>query len=100
MVLSIFENQLLGILVPLVLGSIALLHYLLFREYLRQDKIQSKRLKEMENLVQMEIKRSKGLNSQVGKLAAIKEKTQEQLDLIKLQVHSIKADEKDPKNKL
>ncbi|WBL42296.1 hypothetical protein PBT90_16290 [Algoriphagus halophytocola] len=84
---------------PLVLGSIALLHFLLFKEYIRQDKIQTKRLKEMESLVQTEILRSKGLNSQVGKLTEIKEKTQQQLDLIKLQVQSIKADEGNPKKK-
>ncbi|SFT72338.1 hypothetical protein SAMN04489724_1830 [Algoriphagus locisalis] len=90
MVLSIFENYLLGILVLLVLGSIGLLHYLLFREYVRQDKIQSKRLREMEGLVKNEIKRSQGLSIQVGELSQIKEKTQEQLDLIKLQVEAVK----------
>jgi hypothetical protein len=72
------------------LGSIALLHYLLFREYIRQDRIQSKRLKEMEGLVQTEIKRSQGLSNQVGQLSQIKEKTQNQLDLIKLQVEAVK----------
>lgn len=90
MVSSIFENNLLGILVLLVLGSIALLHFLLFREYIRQDCIQSKRLQDMEGLVQTEIKRSQGLSIQVGKLSQIKEKTQEQLDLIKLQVEAVK----------
>ncbi|MFC5626330.1 hypothetical protein [Algoriphagus winogradskyi] len=92
MVLSIFENHLLSLLVLLVLGSIVLLHYLLFREYRRQDKIQNKRLQEMEGLVQNEIKRSQGLSNQVGELSQIKEKTQEQLDLIKLQVEAVKKD--------
>ncbi|WP_339870073.1 hypothetical protein [uncultured Algoriphagus sp.] len=92
MVLSIFENHLLGILVLLVLGSIILLHYLLFREYIRQDRIQVKRMREMEGLVQTEIKRSQGLSNQVGELSQIKEKTQEQLDLIKLQVEAVKKD--------
>lgn len=91
MALSIFDNHLQGILVLLVLGSIALLHYLLFREYVRQDKIQSKRLIEMEGLVKKEIKRSQGLSNQVGELSQIKEKTQEQLDLIKLQVEAVKG---------
>ncbi|TXE14348.1 hypothetical protein [Algoriphagus aquimarinus] len=90
MVLSIFENHLLGILALLVLGSIALLHYLLFREYIRQDRIQVRRLREMEGLVQTEIKRSQGLSNQVGELSQIKEKTQEQLEMIKLQVEAVK----------
>ena len=90
MAVSIFENHLLGILVLLVLGSIVLLHYLLVREYIRQDKIQRKRLVEMEGLVQKEIKRSQGLSNQVGELSQIKEKTQDQLDLIKLQVEAVK----------
>ncbi|SFA71653.1 hypothetical protein SAMN04489723_10125 [Algoriphagus aquimarinus] len=94
MVLSIFENHLLGILVLLVLGSIALLHYLLFREYIHQDKLQSKRLKDMEGLVQTEIKRSLSLSNQVGELSQIKQKTQEQLDLIKLQVEAVKKGSK------
>ena len=89
MVLSIFENNLLGILVLLVLANIALLHFLLFREYMHQDKIQSKRLRHMEGLVQNEIRRSQGLNDQVGTLSQIKESTQEQLDLIKIQVEAI-----------
>ena len=90
MAVSIFENHLLGILVLLVLGSIVLLHYLLVREYIRQDKIQRKRLVEMECLVQKEIRRSQGLSNQVGELSQIKEKTQDQLDLIKLQVEAVK----------
>lgn len=90
MVLSIFENYTLGILVLMVMGSIVLLHFLLFREYIRQDKIQTKRLKEMEGLVLTEIKRSQGLSNQVGELAEIKEKTQNQLELIKLQVDAMK----------
>ncbi|RAI95415.1 hypothetical protein [Algoriphagus yeomjeoni] len=89
MFLSIFEDNVLGILVLLVLGSIALLHYLLFKEYTMQDKLQNKRLEEMEGLVQHEIRRSQGLSNQVGELTQIKEKTQEQLDLIKLQVEAI-----------
>ncbi|SMP16143.1 hypothetical protein SAMN06265367_102582 [Algoriphagus winogradskyi] len=46
----------------------------------------------MEGLVQNEIKRSQGLSNQVGELSQIKEKTQEQLDLIKLQVEAVKKD--------
>lgn len=90
MVLSIFENHLLGILALLVLGSITLLHYLLFREYIRQDRIQVRRLREMEGLVQTEINRSQGLSNQVRELSQIKEKTQEQLEMIKLQVEAVK----------
>ena len=80
------------------MGSIALLHLLLFREYFRQDRIQSKRLQEMEGLVQTEIQRSHGLSNEVGNLSRIKEKTQEQLDLIKLQLDAIDLVAK--KNKL
>lgn len=84
-----FHVSLLSILIVLVLGSIVLLHFLLFREYFRQEKIQKKRLEDMEGLVQKEINRSKGLSSQVGKLSQIKEKTQEQLELIKLQIEAV-----------
>lgn len=52
----------------------------------------------MEGLMQSEIQRSQSLNNQVGKLAQIKEKTQEKLDLIKLQIKLIDVVSK--KNKL
>ncbi|WP_217647275.1 hypothetical protein [Algoriphagus aquimarinus] len=48
----------------------------------------------MEGLVQTEIKRSLSLSNQVGELSQIKQKTQEQLDLIKLQVEAVKKGSK------
>ncbi|MBN3583954.1 hypothetical protein JYB64_16275 [Algoriphagus aestuarii] len=91
MVVSVLETGGIGLLVLIVLIAIAFLHYLLFREYVTQEKIQEKRIKDMEKLVTTEINRSKSLTHQVDRLSQIKDKTKDQLDLIKLQVDSIKA---------
>lgn len=89
MLLSSVENGFFGFLAILVIGSLFLLHYLLFREYSRQEKIQSQRLKDFENLVNQEIYRSQSLSKSVGQLQKIKENTDEKLEVIKLQVKSI-----------
>ena len=96
MLQPVLENGGVELLVLLVLVAIAILHILLFREYLYQDKIQKERLKAMEKLVNSELFRSKSLTIQVDKLASIKERTQDQLDLIKLELEAIKLNE-DPK---
>lgn len=89
MLVSSVENGIFGILAILVVGSLILLHYLLFKEYSRQEKIQIQRLKDFENLVNQEIHRSQSLSNSVFQLKEIKEKTDEKLEVIKLQVKSI-----------
>lgn len=83
------ENGFLGLLTILVVGSLILLHYLLFKEYALQKKIQIQRLKDFEKLVNMEINRSQSLSNSVSKLQEMKEKTDEKLEVIKLQVEAI-----------
>lgn len=83
------ENGFLGLLTILVVGSLILLHYLLFKEYARQDKIQIQRLKDFEKLVNLEINRSNLLSLKVGQLQEIKTKTDEKLEVIKLQIKAM-----------
>ena len=51
----------------------------------------------MERLVTIEVNRSKALGYQNDKLDKIKSRTQEQLEVIKLQVEALKSKEKDQK---
>lgn len=88
-----FENVVFGGLAILVIGSLFLLHYLLFREYAKQEKIQIQRLKDFENLVIQEIQRSQLLVHSVDQLQKIKTKTDEKLEVIKLQVEGMKMKE-------
>ena len=92
------ENEILVLLAILVLGSLILLHFLLFREYVRQEKIQVQRLKDFERLVNLEVNRSDLLLLKVGQLQEIKTKTDEKLELIKLQVEGMKSLEKPTKS--
>ena len=89
-----FENGVLGLLAILVIGSLFLLHFLLFREYSRQEKLQIQRLKDFENLVNQEIHRSQSLSRSVDQLQKIKTKTEEKLDVIKLQVEGLDSQQK------
>ena len=84
-----FENGVLGLLAILVIGSLFLLHFLLFREYSRQEKLQIQRLKDFENLVNQEIHRSQSLSRSVDQLQEIKTNTDEKLEVIKLQVEGL-----------
>lgn len=93
MLVSSVENGVFGILAILVVGSLILLHYLLFKEYARQEKIQIQRLKDFEKLVNLEINRSQSLSGSSGQLREIKEKTDEKLEVIKLQVEGMKVRE-------
>jgi hypothetical protein len=88
-----FENGVFGILAILVVGSLILLHYLLFREYVHQEKIQIQRLQDFEKLVNLEIHRSQLLSNSVIRLQEMKENTDEKLEVIKLQVESIKVNQ-------
>ena len=94
MVLAQLETYFLNVLTLLVLVSIILLHFLLFREYAKQEKLQSKRIQELENLVISELFRTRSMNLQNQNLDQIKAETQAQLDLIKLQVNAMKSSEK------
>ncbi len=93
------ENGFLGLLAILVLGSLILLHYLLFKEYARQEKIQIQRLKDFEKLVNLEINRSQSLSNSVHKLQEMKEKTDEKLEVLKLQVEGIRLLDRDIEKK-
>ena len=84
-----FENGVLGLLAILVIGSLFLLHFLLFREYSRQEKLQIQRIKDFENLVNQEIHRSQSLSRSVDQLQEIKTNTDEKLEVIKLQVEGL-----------
>lgn len=90
----IFDHFILTFLTVFVLASILGLHYLLFKEYRREEKIQTRRLQDMEHLVTIEVNRSKALSYQNDKLSEIKSKTQERLEVIKLQVEALKNKEK------
>lgn len=98
MLLALLETYFLSGLTLLVLVSIGLLHFLLFREYFKQEKLQSKRLQDLENLVIAELFRSKSMSIQNRSLDQITAKTQEQLDLIKHQVDAMKSMEKNKSN--
>jgi hypothetical protein len=66
-----------------------LLHYLLFKEYAQQEKMQIQRIKDFEKLVNLEINRSHSLSKSVTKLQEMKEKTDEKLEVLRLQVEAI-----------
>ena len=96
MLALLVENGVFGILAILVVGSLILLHFLLFKEYTRQEKIQIQRLKDFEKLVNLEIHRSQSLSNSVTKLQEMKEKTDEKLEVIKLLVEGMKGRESKP----
>jgi hypothetical protein len=98
MLLFLLDSYFLSGLTLLVLVSIGLLHFLLFREYVKQEQLQSQRLQDLEKLVTAELFRSKSMDYQNQKLDQIKAKTQEQLDLIKLQVDAMKSAERNTLN--
>lgn len=89
MQVSSFENEVFVILAILVIGSLVLLHYLLFKEYARQEKIHGQRLKDFEKLVNLEIHRSQLISNSVGQLQVVKEKTDEHIKVINLQIEAI-----------
>ena len=96
---SLFENPVLSILALLVLSCILGLHVLLFQEYIKQERIQGRRLKELERLVKIELGRSQVVENQIELLDRIKSQTADKLELIKLQVAAMKAKEKEEEKK-
>lgn len=93
MLVSSFENGAFWILAILVVGCLVFLHYLLFREYVGLKKNQIQRLKDFEKLVNLEINRSHSLSNAINQHQEIKEKTDEKLEVIKLQVEGMKKKE-------
>lgn len=85
----IFGDLTLSILIFSVVISLVSLHYLLFREYSFQEKIQRKRLNDLEKLVLKEVERSGNLSAGNKSLNEIKGRTQDQLNIIKLQVEAM-----------
>jgi hypothetical protein len=76
-----------------VLGVIAL-HFLIFREYQKEDKSHQLRISDLQRLVETELERSRYFSDQVDFLAKQKGDTQDQLELIRLQVEAMKRGEK------
>lgn len=76
----------LSVLVFLIFFVLVAFHFLLFREYARQERIQKKRLEDLEILVQEEIQRSRNLDQSSTILKKIKKKTNQRLELIRLQI--------------
>jgi hypothetical protein len=98
MLLSNFDEGTLGVLAILAVGSVILLHFILFREYFRKEKFTLKKLKELENQVKLEIHRSRQNDGKEDQLSGLKNETDEKLEVVKLQVEGMKAREKDGKS--
>ena len=89
----LFDTLIILLALAVVLGVIAL-HFLIFREYQKGDKLHHSRIADLQRLVEMELERSRHFSDQVEFLAKQKDYTQDQLDLIKLQVEAMKSGEK------
>lgn len=94
MIYSILENGGLVILAFAVVFGVLFLHFLLFREYQKQDKFHQARIADLQRLVALELERSGHFSDQVDFLGKQKKLTQDQLELIKLQVEAMKKGEK------
>ncbi|MHA7131732.1 hypothetical protein [Algoriphagus namhaensis] len=93
MLAAISGNPVLSILAILVFLGLLWFHLLLYKEYLRQDRVQKIRLAEMQRLVEMELRRTQDMQSQNDQLENIRTQTDEKLELIKLQLAAMKAKE-------
>lgn len=89
MLLLSVENVVLVMLAILVISGLILLHYLLFREYVHQERVHLRRLNDFENLINQEIYRSQLLSKTADQLCEFESKTDEKLELLKLQVKSL-----------
>jgi hypothetical protein len=94
MIYSILENGGLVILAFTVVVGVLFLHFLLFQEYQKQDKFHQARIADLQRLVALELERSGHFSDQVDFLGKQKKQTQDQLDLIKLQLEALKKSEK------
>lgn len=91
--LWLFDALIILLFLAVLLGVITL-HFLVFREYQKEDKLHHSRIDAMKRLVEHELERSRYFSGQVDFLANQKDQTQDQLDLIKLQVEAVKKGEK------
>ena len=91
--LWLFDALIILLAFAVVLGVIGL-HFLIFREYQKEDKRHHSRIGGLQQLVELELERSRRFSDQVDFLAKQKDQTQDQLDLIKLQVEAMKKGEK------
>lgn len=86
----IVESGELGLITTLAFGGFILLHYFFFQECAVMGKSQVKRLTEIEQLIKKEVRRSQSLPNQPLNIRQLKAKTDEKLELIKLQDEAMK----------
>ena len=89
----LFDALIILLFLAVLLGVI-FLHFLIFREYQKEDRQHHSRIAGIQQLVELELERSRYFSAQVDFLAKQKDQTQDQLDLIKLQVEAVKKGEK------
>ena len=89
----LFDTLIILLALAVVLTVIAL-YFLIFREYQKGDKLHLSRIADLQRLVELELERSRYFSDQVDFLAKQKDHTQDQLDLIRLQVEAMKIGEK------
>lgn len=78
-----------------VFVGVLILHFLLFKEYRSQEKLQRIRLADLQKMVESELERSKKFAGNVDFLHVQRESTQDKLDLIKLQIEALKKGQKE-----
>ena len=89
----LLDTLIISLALGALLGVIGL-HFLIFRGYQKEDKIRLSRIAGLQRLVETELERSKHFSDQVDFLTKQKEQTQDQLDLVRLQVEAMKKGEK------
>ncbi|WP_134204494.1 hypothetical protein [Algoriphagus zhangzhouensis] len=77
------------VLATLVILGLVFLHLVLFREFVIQEKIQKQRLRDLEKLEIKEVRRSQIIFSGNEVLEKVKNESQDQLNIIKLQVEAM-----------
>ncbi|MFC5193563.1 hypothetical protein ACFPIK_17450 [Algoriphagus aquatilis] len=89
----LFDALIILLFLVVLLGVITL-HFLISRGYQKENKMHYSRIADLQRLVEMELERSRYFSDQVDFLAKQKDHTQDQLDLIRLQVEAMKKGEK------
>lgn len=88
------EIGVVGLLAVLAIGMLMLLHFFLFREYLRSKRNQIKKLTKLEKQVYSEINRSRVLLNQENALFQVKMEAEEKLGLIRTLIELMSRDKK------
>lgn len=83
-----------GLLALAALGLLMFFHALLIREVVADKRSQSKKLRQLEALVQEEISRSEKMLSQVKNLDQLKAETDEKLGLIRILMELMQKEDK------